>query len=91
MYIILTGRLHGITQVQGEKQPRVRNIFGGDCVNITCVLKIWNLCVETVIADGAGVESYAITAEDFASLFYLGDSIDQLTWDDMCAHEVIND
>ena len=88
MYIILSGRLHGITHVSGENVARVRNIFGGDCVNILCVLKIWNLCVETVIADSSGVETYAITSEDFASLFDFKDPMDLLTWEDMCTHEV---
>ena len=68
----------------GTKQ---RHVGPGDSLNVLCVLKIWNRCVETVVSESV-VESYAVSADDFYALFNHDNEIDQLTFEEMRAQEV---
>ena len=69
MYVVLNGSLVGETRVKGEEDgQRVRHIAAGQSVNVLCVLGIWHRAVETVTAE-VDVDSYAVSANDFASLF----------------------
>jgi len=68
MYVVLSGTLTGMTEVEGEDDIRVRRATSGDTFNVLCVLGIWSRCVETVIAD-VSVETYAISEKDFGNLF----------------------
>eukprot|EP00614_Pseudopedinella_elastica_P009436 CAMPEP_0172599062 /NCGR_PEP_ID=MMETSP1068-20121228/19154_1 /TAXON_ID=35684 /ORGANISM="Pseudopedinella elastica, Strain CCMP716" /LENGTH=747 /DNA_ID=CAMNT_0013399195 /DNA_START=167 /DNA_END=2406 /DNA_ORIENTATION=+ len=70
MYVVLAGTLRGENHVRGEPKdtPRHRHVMNGGTVNVLCCLKVWSYCVETVTAT-VPVESYAVTAKDFVSLF----------------------
>ena len=49
MYIVMRGELVGMTLAKGEHFYRERIVEQGDSVNILCVLKVYNLCVETIL------------------------------------------
>ena len=51
MFVILSGKVHGITEVEGEADPRIRNIVTGDTINVPAGIGIWHLCMETCIAE----------------------------------------
>ena len=46
----------------------LRRVAPGDTVNVLAVIKVWDLCVETITAEEP-VQCYAITAEAFFALF----------------------
>jgi len=68
MLVLLTGTMIGVTKVGGESLPRKRHITAGDSINVLRVLSIWSECVETITAKSV-CQSYAISSDDFASLF----------------------
>jgi hypothetical protein len=89
-----TSRLSGSAYSGGaqsnNEQRKERNIGSGDSINILCVLKVWDRCVESVGAITPLVEAYAVNADAFFQLFNQSSStIDELSFDDIVVQEVI--
>jgi hypothetical protein len=53
---------------EDEEDVKTRCIQAGDTVNVLCMLGIWEMAVETVVATETG-DSYLINAEEFLSYF----------------------
>ena len=68
VYVVESGLFAATMQVEGERGVRTRYVGMGGAVNSLHGLGIWFRCLETVTAMGA-VQSYAVSAVDFASLF----------------------
>jgi hypothetical protein len=47
---------------------RVRSVGPGTCVNILCLLGVWELAVETVVALAAG-QVYVVQTDEFLAAF----------------------
>lgn len=76
MVIVINGSLFGSTQLapnsvkKNGKSSYDRVISNGDSINVLCVFKIWNKCVETVQAN-TNIESYSLNADEFYEVFHL--------------------
>ena len=69
MVIVISGSLFGTTRLSARsgksgKLSLDREISNGDSINVLCIFKVWNRCVETVEAQ-SNVESYSLNADDF--------------------------
>ena len=73
--------------VTEENGTKIRHIGAGDSINVLSVLKVWDKCVETVVAE-TRVESYAVSSDEFYALFNHDNEIDQQTFEQMRAQEV---
>ena len=70
-------------------QLKERHIGAGDSMNVLCALKIWNRCLETVVAsNSASLEVYSVDADAFYQLFNHDNEIDAATFKELCRNEV---
>lgn len=87
MYVVLTGMLVGVNDIDPQRAPRRRHIETGGSLNTLHLLGIWNECLETATAEVAS-ETYAVSSSDFISLFK-SDS-EKTHYQNMQAREVTN-
>jgi hypothetical protein len=87
MYVVLTGMLVGVNDVDHEFAPRKRHIKNGGSLNTLHLLGVWDECLETATAVIAS-ETYAVSSSDFHSLFK-SDS-DKAQYQKMQARDVTN-
>jgi hypothetical protein len=87
MYVVLTGMLVGVNDIDPKRAPRRRHIETGGSLNTLHLLGVWNECLETATAEVAS-ETYAVSSSDFISLFK-SDS-EKTHYQNMQAREVTN-
>jgi len=103
--IIIDGILDGVTDVEPPSTGswatdpaqdagvggvmKQRRISTGDTVNVLCALKVWERCIETVVAD-VKAEAYAVNADEFYGLFNHDNEIDEATFEDLRITELRN-
>jgi hypothetical protein len=88
MYVVLKGDLAGESTLP-DGTVKVRDIAVGDNINILCLLKVYDKCVENVEPLGS-VDAYAISSEEFQDLFDFNNSADKDTFELMQDLEVKN-
>lgn len=59
MYVVLKGDLTG-TSTLADGTMKARDITTGDNINVLCLLKVWDKCVESVEPRGS-VDAYAVS------------------------------
>lgn len=78
MLVVISGELIGETEIDTSEEYQLsqfktkkvkRNLFAGSTINILSILKLWDKCIETVVATQS-VETYAVSQDDFVSLFF---------------------
>jgi len=87
----LTKKLGNDLDFNLDHKMKERLIKAGDSINLLCALKIWNRCLETVVAsNSASLEVYAVDADAFYQLFNHDNEIDAATFKELCENEMTN-